>query len=71
MSLFALSFISYFGYFREAFFIDSARQKIWMFEVAKSYDAELRDKAKQAVIKDVLSNPDLPDKVAPLLVNLV
>lgn len=34
LSLLALSFISYFGYFREAFFIDSARQKIWMFEVA-------------------------------------
>lgn len=42
-----------------------------MFEVAKTYDTELRATAKQAVIKDVLGNPDLPDKVAPMLVNLV
>ena len=31
----------------------------------------MRDKVKQAVIKDVLGNPDLPDKVAPQLVSLV
>lgn len=31
----------------------------------------MRDTAKQAVIKEVFGNPDLPDKVAPLLVNLV
>lgn len=42
-----------------------------MFEIAKAYDKQLRDTAKQAVIKEVFGNPDLPDKVAPLLVNLV
>jgi hypothetical protein len=42
-----------------------------MFEIAKAYDKYLRDTAKQAVIKEVFWNPDLPDKVAPLLVNLV
>ena len=42
-----------------------------MFEVAKTYDGQLRAQAKQAVIKDVLGNPDLPGKVAPLLINLV
>jgi len=42
-----------------------------MFEIAKAYDKYLRDTTKQAVIKEVFWNPDLPDKVAPLLVNLV
>jgi hypothetical protein len=42
-----------------------------MFEVAKQYDRELTQKAKDYLIKDVFANQSLPDQVAPMLVNLV
>jgi hypothetical protein len=38
LTFFALAYISYFGYFREAYFIDISRKRIRMFEIAKAYD---------------------------------
>ena len=66
-----IAYGSYFIYFREAFFVDASRSYIWIQDVTNRYDKQLRAKLKEAVLKDVFGNPDLPAKVAPMLVDLV
>ena len=64
-------FLYYFTYFRPTYVMRPAEQFIWIQDVTQRYDKQLRETAKQAVKKDVFGNPDLPPKIAPLLVQLV
>lgn len=51
--------------------MDSTRDYIWIQDFTNRHDRQLREKLKDLVVKDVFGNPDLPAKVAPMLVDLV
>ena len=66
-----IAYGSYFLYFREAYFVDSSRDYIWIQDFTKRHDKQLRVKLKEVVLKDVFGNPELAAKVAPMLIDLV
>ena len=51
--------------------MDPTRDYIWIQDFTNRHDRHLRAKLKDLVVKDVFGNPDLPGKVAPMLVDLV
>jgi len=66
-----IAYVSYFLYFRDAYFLDPSRNYIWIQDFTNRHDKQLRAKLKDVVLKDVFGNPDLAAKVAPMLIDLV
>ena len=66
-----IAYLSYFLYFRETYFMNPAKDYIWIQDITNRYDRKIRDTAKAAVKNDVFGNEALPEKLAPQLVTLV
>jgi hypothetical protein len=64
-----LWYTAYFLYVRNTFFMRP--DYIWLQDVTNRMDRHIRDRAKSLMRDEVFGNPDLPSKVAPLLVQLV
>jgi hypothetical protein len=64
-----LWYSAYFFYVRNTFFMRP--DYIWLQDVTNRMDRHIRDRAKSLMRDEVFGNPDLPSKVAPLLVQLV
>jgi hypothetical protein len=66
-----LGYSLYYGYYREAYFMNPSQGKIWIQDITNKFDKQIREKAKNTLKDDVFANEELPPKIAPLLVDLV